>query len=464
MFDDIEDINFIEYFGIAKTWVIEHLWTTNTIYQALIFLGCFIIASTIYSIIRPKLRERVMAKKLPATVERIARNLVRLTLPLMTLIFMFIAVQVATLPMFGIEPKLSIGIMKVLVAWIIIRTAVQFIANSTVRNVFAVVIWSIAVLSIFGFLEQTTTTLDSFAFTIGNFRLSALVVIKGLLMLFALLYFAIFLSSFAERKIFQVKGMTRSSQVLIAKITRVVLIVTALLIGITSAGIDLSLFAVFGGAIGLGIGFGLQKGISNLFSGMLLLTDRSIKPGDVIELPDIGTFGWVNNMAARYTEIVTRDNKSYLIPNEDFITQRVINWSHGNSLIRISVDFGVDYRSDMEKVLEIAIEAAKKPARVVSYREPVCWMTEFGESSVNFTLRFWIKDAEEGITNIKGEVLLELWKTLKVHNISIPFPHREVFIHEARDEKPAVSKPKKKVAAKKVISDEKAPPPSAKKR
>ena len=277
------------------------------------------------------------------------------------------------------------------------------------------------------------TTLDGLAFSIGDFRLSALAVIKSIIMLFALLYFAIFASTFAERKIFQVRSLTRSSQVLIAKIIRITLIVFALLIGVTSAGIDLSLFAVFGGAIGLGIGFGLQKVISNLFSGMLLLLDRSIKPGDVIEIPDIGTFGWVNNMSARYTEIVTRDNKSFLIPNEDFITQRVVNWSHGDSLIRMQIPFGVHYNSDPHKVKEIAeAAAAQAHERVVADPAPVCWMTEFGDSSLNFSLRFWIKDAEAGVTNIKGHVMMALWDAFKENGVEIPYPHREVYMHAVK--------------------------------
>ena len=188
------------------------------------------------------------------------------------------------------------------------------------------------------------------------------------------------------------------------------------------------------GAIGLGIGFGLQKVVSNLFSGFLLLMDQSIQPGDVIELESSGTFGWVNNMAARYTEIVTRDNKSYLIPNEELVTQRVVNWSHGNKLVRVEVLFGVHYDSDPHEVIRIAVEAATKPERVISNREAVCWLKEFGDSSINFALRFWIKDADQGITNIKGEVLLALWDAFKANNIAIPYPHREVFIHQAKPE------------------------------
>ena len=192
------------------------------------------------------------------------------------------------------------------------------------------------------------------------------------------MYGALFFANVLDRRLSSVRSLTPSSRVLISKISRVSLVVTALLIGITSAGIDLSLFAVFSGAVGLGIGFGLQKVISNLFRGMLLLLDQSIKPGDIIEMD--GTFGWVNQMGARYTEIVTRDNKSYLVPNEEFITQHVVNWSHGNTLVRVETSFGVHYNSDPHLIKKLAVEAAHKPERVVDSPSAVCHLVEFGDS------------------------------------------------------------------------------------
>jgi small-conductance mechanosensitive channel len=162
------------------------------------------------------------------------------------------------------------------------------------------------------------------------------------------------------------------------------------------------------------------------------LIDHSIKPGDVLELEN-GTFGWVNNMAARYTEIITRDNKSFLIPNEEFITQRVVNWSHGDSLIRIEVKFGVHYKSNPHEIKALAEEtAANASPRVCKDQTPVCHLTEFGDSSLNFKLRFWIKDAEQGLTNIRGEVMLALWDAFKENNIEIPYPHREVYMHDVK--------------------------------
>lgn len=332
----------------------------------------------------------------------------------------------------GVNVHIIEGMMKVLLAWIVIRVAVQLIDNNAVRNVFAMTIWTVAALSIFGVLDQTTATLDAVGFNVGDFRLSALVLIKGIFSLFLLIYMAVFTSSFLERRILKIKSLTRSSQVLISKIIRVVLIVFALLIGLTSSGIDLSLFAVFGGAVGLGIGFGLQKGISNLFSGMLLLLDRSIQPGDVIELEN-GTFGWVQNMAARYTEIVTRDNKSFLIPNEEFVTQRVVNWSHGDTLIRLEVRFGVHYKHNPHEIIKLAEAAAAGASeRICKDPAPVCHFVEFGDSSLNFSLRFWIKDAEKGVTNMRAAVMLALWDTFHEQEIEIPYPHREVYVHEVK--------------------------------
>jgi small-conductance mechanosensitive channel len=322
-----------------------------------------------------------------------------------------------------------VAVMKVLLAWIVIRLALQFIENSLIRNIFSWVIWLVAALSIFGVLEETMTTLDSFAFTLGSFRISVLEIIKSILMLMILLYLALFVSTFFERKVLKTKTLSRSSQVLIVKIIRIVLVVVAIVIGITSAGIDLSIFAVFSGAIGLGIGFGLQKSVSNLFSGLLLLMDQSIKPGDVIELEQ-GTFGWVNQMAARYTEIVTRDNKSYLIPNEDFITQRVVNWSHGNSLIRIEIPFGVHYRSDPHQIMRIALEVANNNSRVVTEPKPECYLKEFGDSALNFKLQLWITDVEHGVSNIRSDILLALWDAFKTAGIEIPYPHREIYMHQ----------------------------------
>jgi small-conductance mechanosensitive channel len=319
--------------------------------------------------------------------------------------------------------------MKLLLAWIIIGVCLQFVDNTVIRSLLTLTILIIAALSVFGILDETTGALDAIGFSFGHLRFSALSVLKGILSIFILFYIALFASAFLERKVLKSRTLTRSSQVLTIRVLRTALIVFAIVIGVTSAGIDLTAFLVFAGAIGLGLGFGLQKVVSNLVSGMLLLMDKSINPGDIIELEKTGTYGWVNHITARYTEIVTRENKSYLIPNEDFITQRVVNWSHGSRLIRLDVKFGVHYDSDPRRVIDLTVAAAKIPARVVDTPEPTCNFAEFGENALNFTLSFWIKDAEQGIGNVKSEVMLALWDSLKANGIRIPYPQREIHMH-----------------------------------
>jgi len=412
---------------LVKTWLHTHILTQQTLVQAAMILVCGLLAYTGYRLMRPRLIKLVDGLNTSFRVRQVLYNIVRLSFPFLLLPLLFIS------EIIGIElkPSIDLGIisavMSLSIAWIIIRLAVQFLENSFVRNTFALSIWIIAALNILGLTGQTASALDTLGVDIGDFRLSALTVIKALFALFVLLYAAGFVSSLLERRIRQIKGLTMTSKVLMSKVLRVILVTLALLIGITTAGVDLSLLAVFSGAVGLGVGFGLQKGISNLFSGMLLLLDKSIKPGDIIELAG-GTFGWVENMGARYTEIVTRDSKSFLVPNEDFITQQVVNWSHGNTLVRIEVEFGVDYSHNPHEVKAIAEKASKAPERVVQEPAPVCHFVEFGDSALKFKLRFWIKDAEKGVTNMRGAVMLALWDTFREHNIHIPYPQRVVHL------------------------------------
>jgi small-conductance mechanosensitive channel len=171
----------------------------------------------------------------------------------------------------------------------------------------------------------------------------------------------------------------------------------------------------------------LQKVVSNFISGIIILMDQSIKPGDTITLGE--TFGWIRELRARFVSVVTRDGREFLIPNEDFITTQVINWSFSDRFVRLDVGFGVSYSSDPHEVVRLAIEAAASVPRVsASGKPPVCWLTEFGESSLDFLLRFWIDDPQQGLTNVRGQVLLAVWDSFKQHGIQIPFPHREIIM------------------------------------
>jgi small-conductance mechanosensitive channel len=193
--------------------------------------------------------------------------------------------------------------------------------------------------------------------------------------------------------------------------------------GLNAVGFDLTSLTILSGAIGLGIGFGLQKVVSNLVFGVILPLDKSIKPGDVISLGE--TFGWISGLNARYVSVVTRDGKEYLIPNEDPITGQVVDRSCTDRLARLDLQFGVSCESDPHEVRRIARAAAGSVKRVAQTPTPVRHIIGFGDSSIDFVLRFWISDPSGGLTNVRGDIYLALWDAFKAAGISIPFPQRE---------------------------------------
>jgi small-conductance mechanosensitive channel len=309
-------------------------------------------------------------------------------------------------------------------AWIVIALVAGLISNRFFYRLIAVSAWTIAALSILGLLQPTMAALDSIAIVIGGLRVTPLLVIKTSVLLMVTLWAANAVSDFLDRRVRSAADLTPSIQVLIGKLIRMLLITFAILIALSTVGIDFSALAFFSGAVGVGLGFGLQKIVSNLVSGIILLADKSIKPGDVISVGD--SFGWVGSLGARYTSVVTRDGREFLIPNEDFVTQRVINWSYSNDEVRLDVGFGVAYASDPHKVIALALEAVKSLPRILPAPRPVCHLKGFGDSSLDFILRFWIRDPVDGLTNVRGQVMLALWDILKREGIEIPFPQRDL--------------------------------------
>ncbi len=313
----------------------------------------------------------------------------------------------------------TIGLML-----LIVNFASKLIGNRFLSGIVAwgAGIWVVSV--VLGFDAGVLSFLDSLAITFGNFRLSALTVIKALIVTGGLVAAARLLTSGASSRIRKNPDISPSMQVLAIKALQLFLFGGAIFIGLKAVGFDLTGLAVLSGAIGVGLGFGLQKVVSNLVSGIIILLDKSIKPGDVISLGE--TFGWIESLGARYVSVVTRDGKEYLIPNEDLITGQVVNWSHSHEFVRLDLFFGTAYNDDPHKVRKLAIEAASRVNRVLTNRPSVCHIVGFGDSSVDYILRFWIKDPAEGLTNIRGNVYLALWDVFKENGISIPFPQREV--------------------------------------
>jgi small-conductance mechanosensitive channel len=323
-------------------------------------------------------------------------------------------------------------------AWIVISLSSSLIRNPVFGRFIALFAWGVAALNITGLLDPTIAALDSAALTLGDLRISLLTVVKGVVSFAVLLWGAVALSRLLETRINRIPNLTPSVQVLLGKLTKVTLLSIAVVFSLKSIGIDLTALAVLSGAVGLGIGFSLQKVVSNLFSGIILLLDKSIKPGDVIELEE--TFGWITSLGARYVSVVTRDGKEYLIPNEDLITHRVVNWSYSSDLVRLELQFGVSYDCDPHAVRKLAREAAATVNRVVGDPAPVCHLAEFADSSLNFLLRFWIRDPAGGVANVRGEVLLALWDAFMANGIAIPYPHREIILRRAGGAEPSTAR------------------------
>jgi len=247
-----------------------------------------------------------------------------------------------------------------------------------------------------------------------------------MLSLAVLLWLATLASRLLERRITSLPNLTPSLQVLIVKLLKISLVVIAVVVALRTVGIDLTAFAVFTGAVGVGIGFGLQKAVSNFISGLSILIDKSIKPGDVISVGD--TYGWVSSLGTRYVSVVTRDATEYLIPNEELITERVINWSHSNAEVRLKLPVGISYGADVRQAIELCQGAASETPRVLNKPKPACLLKGFGDNGVNLELRIWINDPKNGVSNVKSDVFLRIWDKFRAQGIEIPFPQRDLHL------------------------------------
>jgi small-conductance mechanosensitive channel len=356
----------------------------------------------------------------PLATER----LVPLITPLVWAIGLWISISVAQ---YGDWPHAVAQIaLDLLLAWLVIRLAVEMVPNPVLARLIAVLAWSVAALHITDLLGFTLQLLDSAAITVGSLRISLLTVTKGVLSLTVLLWAATLVSTLFDRRITRVSQITPRARVLLGKLLKTTLVSLAVLLSLTSIGVDLSTFALFTGALGVGIGLGLQRTVSNLFSGMVLLLDKSIKPGDIIEVG--GTYGWVSALGARYVAVETRDGTEFLIPNEDIITHQVINWSHNDERVRLKVQVRVPHDSDLDQVIALMREAAAHPRRILSSPAPNVLILSFSETAIELEVRFWIADAQNGVHNVKSEVLYEVWKLFRQEGIQIPYPKRDLYV------------------------------------
>ena len=328
-----------------------------------------------------------------------------------------------------------LGLVASLVSsWVAIAIASRIIRNRSLARLIELGGWVLVTLGLLGILPETIALMDQLALQFGELRISLLLLVQGAVVLSVLFWAAGLASRLLEAQLAGIDDISPTQKVLINTVARFALITLAFLIGLYAVGIDFAALTLVSGAVGVGVGFGLQKIVSNFVSGIIILTDKSIKPGDLISVGD--SFGSISSLNARYVSVAMFDGREVLIPNEDLITQKVENWSFADSFIRIEINFGVSYDSDPHRVREIAIAAAESHPRVVRNNPKysiLCHITNFGDSSIDFFLRFFISDPDNGISNARGEVFLRLWDAFKAEGVSIPYPHREVIFKTPPD-------------------------------
>jgi small-conductance mechanosensitive channel len=391
--------------------------------QALYILGALLLMRLIGMPLKRMLADR-LGRLQPGPAYQILLALLRIV-PWMVLLFALWSGRLAFHEAGRHAKLLHLG-ENLALAWVIIRFTSGLVRNPKIASGIAMAAWLFAALNIVGLIDPILNLLDSMSLTIGHFRLSVLLVLKGMVFLAMLLWTANIASRLIEQRLQSFPTMAPAMQVLTAKLAKVVLLTLAVVIALNSVGIDLTAFAVFSGAIGVGVGFGLQKVVSNLISGVILLLDRSIKPGDVIEIA--GTYGWITRLNARFVSVSTRDGIEHLIPNEDLITQRVTNWSYSSDSVRLHVGIGVSYNADVREAMRLCLEATKDVKRILETPAPICLLKGFGENSLDIELRFWIRDPRNGTANVRSEVMLGVWDRFREHGIEFPFPQRDIHL------------------------------------
>jgi len=312
---------------------------------------------------------------------------------------------------------------KLALAWLAIRLITSVIRNAFIVRLVSFTAWLVAALSIIGQLETSAEMLDSVAVEVGGLRLTPLLLIKAGALTILALWLTNIASNFVEGRINRSSDLTPSVQVLLVKIIRIGLMVVAITIALSSVGINLSALAVFSGAVGVGIGIGLQKIVANFISGIILLADKSVKPGDLVTIGDAQ--GRISTMKTRYISVAAGDGREFLIPNEDLVTQKVVNWTYTDKNTLVKIPFSTNYEADPHLVRQLAIEMAAAAPRAIKGRPPNCVLTEFAEAGMKFALTFWIADPD-GMDNVKSDVMMALWDAFRREGVRVPYPVREL--------------------------------------
>ena len=325
---------------------------------------------------------------------------------------------------------------SVAVVVLLYRVIANFVGNPLVASLFRWLVLPVATLRVFGWLDEVSAWLDAVSLDIGSIRISLLALGRTLVAGGVLFWLGSLLNAFGKEAIRNLHTLGVGTRELVIKLFQIGLYAGIFLLLLGAMGINLTALAVFGGALGIGLGFGLQKIAANFISGIIILFDRSIVPGDYIGFDD-GRAGTLRELNMRSATLETFDGKDIIVPNEQFITLSFVNWTHNNKKQRYSLEFSVAYKTDLHAVLQLVKEVVTRHPKVLSGPElpieeqPDAEISSFGDSGVNILVEFWMLGIDDGENRVRAELLLMIWDVLKENAIEIPFPQRDVRIVRA---------------------------------
>ena len=355
----------------------------------------------------------------------------RVAFPLMALLLVLSGKGVLkiwySVNLLNIVVSLLLALMLIrLVVYILRQVFAPSIWFQSYERFIALTIWAGFALYLTGFLPEIFDAMDDLSFYIGKHRISLLLILSGILSILVTMLAAMWLGRVLEHKVMATGNLDMNSRVVLSKLIRACLVVLGIMIALPLAGIDITVLSVFGGALGVGIGFGLQKIASNYVSGFIILLDRSIHPGDLLTVD--GRFGKVSLLTTRYLVLQNNDGTEAIIPNEILISTTVINHSYSNRQIRLGIPLQISYQSDLHRAMEIMKQAAVSQSRVLADPETKVYLKAFGDNGINLEMGIWINDPEEGQLNLCSDINMEIWRKFQEAGIEIPYPQRDIRI------------------------------------
>lgn len=405
----------------------EAILSPDFYFQFLSVVSCFLASYLCYKFSRNYIFPRLISRTLKKNTELnllVTRYLVPLLYPVFSLVFLAIGLSIYS--NFSKEVIIFDTTLQVTILFLFLRFLRISSDNSFLASAAGIFLFPTLLLDIFGLLDPTIHYLDQYALQLGTFRVSLYLVIKGFTVLLLVFWIANLINKKTKTYIESSKSIKSRTKSIATKFIDITTYSIILVIILKTFGFDLATLAIVGGAVGVGIGFGLQKIASNFISGIILLLEKSVEVGDMVEIDRGDIFGIVKYFGGRYTLVEALDGKEIMIPNEDFIVGKVTNWTYSNSRARIEVNINISYDSDPIKAMKIMTDCASEHPRCLGYPAIECYITNFGEFAINLTLYFWISDIVQGRMGAKSDIMTEVWTRFKENNIKIPLPQREV--------------------------------------